>query len=99
MTDTLEKLQQIKRSHDYYSRLLTFAVVAVFCLLGLILWWKDVPLPDHLKPLIGFLIMFTAFLVYKIPHLVYLLNCRRFRDHPDCLRLMGSWKEYKRHIS
>lgn len=99
MTETLEKLQQIKRSHDHCSRILTLAVVISFCLLGFVFWWQDVPLPDHLKPLVGFFLMFMAFLVYEIPHLVYYYNRWRFKEDSACLQLMGSWKEYKKNIS
>lgn len=98
MTETLEKLKQIKQSHDRCNRIFTLSIVIIFCLLGLVFWWQDLPLPDRLKSLVGFFIMFMAFVVYKIPYGVYHFNRWRFKQDPDCLRLMGSWQQYKKNI-
>ena len=99
MTATLDRLKRIKHSHNYCSRVLTFAVVASVCLPGFILWWRDIPLADHLKSLVGFLLMCFAVLLYKIPHLAYYFNRWRFRKDADCLRLIGKWEQYKNIIA
>lgn len=97
--ETLELLQQLKRHHDYYNRWLTVGLGATVSLVCLILWWNDVALLNQYKSLTGVILMFLAFVFYKLPYFAYRLNRRRYKDNEDGLNMMGNnWKQYRAKI-
>ena len=99
MSDTLSRLQQIKRRHDSFNRLITLLLSAFVCTIGFSLWLAKVPVLDEYKPGTGLVIMGFAALFYKTPHVAYWLNRRHFADDAETLRLMGdSWQDYKLRI-
>ncbi len=99
MSDTISRLQAIKRRHDFYSRLLTVALAATVCLVGGTFALLGIPLTQQYKTVTGLAIMFAALVFYKIPHLSYRLNRRWFARDEENLRLMGgSWAQYKLRI-
>ena len=97
--DTLELLQQIKRHHDYYNRWLTFGLGLLVSAVCLGLWWTGVVLVNEYKSLTGIILMFLAFVFYKLPYFAYWLNRRRYRNHSKGLDMMGkNWKQYRTKI-
>lgn len=99
MSDTIARLQAIKRRHDFYARWLTVALAAAVCLVGGAFALAEIPFTQQYKTGTGLAIMFAAFVFYKIPHLSYRLNLRRFARDEESLRLMGgSWAQYKLRV-
>lgn len=97
--ETLELLQQIKRSHDHYNRILTAVLGAAVSLACFALWWNDVALLDEYKSLTGITLMFLAFVFYKLPWFAYRLNRRRYLHNQDGLNMMGkNWRQYRVRI-
>ena len=97
--DSLKLLQRLKREHDYYNRCFTLSLAAALCLLGLVLWWAEVPLLDEHKVVVGLVMIFLAVVFYNIPYLVYRLLRRRYRDDATLAKLIGTrWYFYRVNI-
>ena len=97
--ETLELLQQIKRRHDYYNRWLTVLLGGLVSFAFFALWWNDVALIDEYKSLTGLVMMFLAFVFYKLPYFAYRFNRRYYRQNEDGLNMMGkSWRQYRNRI-
>lgn len=93
--DTLSLIKEIKNYHDYYNRWITFGsgLAVSFVFLGL--WWGRVELLDQYRSFAGLVLILLAVIFYKLPYLSYLLNKKRYRNHPEGLAIIGkSWKEY-----
>ncbi|MBC6414177.1 MAG: hypothetical protein GDA45_04495 [Chromatiales bacterium] len=97
--DSIELLQKIKHQHDYYNRCLTLSLAAVIGLVGLGLWWAEVPLLDEYKIAVGLVMILLAFIFFNIPYFVYRLMRRRYRGDDRMMQLIGKrWYFYKVNI-
>ena len=97
--DSIKLLQKIKHQHDYYSRCLTLSLAAVVCLVGLGLWWAEVPLLDEHKAMVGLVMILLAFIFYNIPYFVYHMLRRHYRGNDQVMQLLGKrWYFYKVNI-
>ena len=99
MSDTIERLCAIKRRHDFYNRALTVALALAVCAVGGALWFAEVALEARYKTVTGLVIMFLAFVFYKIPYFSYRLNRRRLTRGGEDLQIIGdNWRQYKLRI-
>ena len=97
--DSIKLLQRIKREHDYYSRWFTMSLAAVVAIVGLALWWADIPLLDEYKMLVGLVMIFLAFVFFNIPYVVFRLLRRRYQNNAAAMQVIGKrWYFYKINI-